>query len=230
MDFVVNALEDVGIVGQLLLLYFLLRGPLRRYYLIFIYTLAETAATYADKYAIRSMGRQSTEFHNVYFGGEVSVDLLLFVVVILFTYQVMEDSPMRAKVRKILAAIAASVIVLPFVLISGDWFSTKWYNGTIQLFNFGAAVMTLALWTALIARKARSQEMMLVCAGLGVAVAGSAVAWGMRKFTSPGSDARTIANLLIQVMYLVKLGIWCWAFRPQHSKLPPALQPTSSLG
>jgi hypothetical protein len=215
MDFVTNAVEDIGIVGQFFLLYLLSRAPFRRYYLIFVYVLAELLATAADKYAIESAGRQSPLFRNVYYGTDLFVDLLLFVVVIVFTYQIMEDSPLRDKVRKVLAAIALGAIVVPFVLFSSSLFSRAWYNSTIQLFNFGAAIMNLGMWTAVIARKTRDRQLMLVCAGLGIAVAGNAALWGMRKFTT--GEAQIAANLLIQIMYLVKLGIWIWAFRPQRT-------------
>jgi hypothetical protein len=217
MDFVRNAVEDIGIAGQLLLLYLLLRGPLRRYYLIFIYIVVETLGTYADKYA-RNWG--TAQFRAVYYGTEVFTDLLLFVVVILFTYQIMEDSPLRLKVRKVLALIALGTMVVPMVAFSSKYFSRAWYDSTIQLFNFGAAIMNLGLWTAVIASKTRDRQLMLVCAGLGIAVAGNAALWGMRKLTT--GEAQAVANLLIQIMYLVRLGIWCWAFRPQRpSPTPP---------
>jgi hypothetical protein len=109
-------------------------------------------------------------------------------------------------------------MVVPFVAFASKWFSGAWYDSTIQLFNFGAAVMTLALWTAVIARKNRDPQLMLVCAGLGIAVAGNAALWGMRKLTT--GEARAVTTLLIQLMYLVRLGIWCWAFRPQRSHAP----------
>ncbi|MGH9592605.1 MAG: hypothetical protein ACRD5L_05900, partial [Bryobacteraceae bacterium] len=153
------------------------------------------------------------------YGTDLSVDLLLFVVVIIFTYQIMEDSPLRAKVRKVLAMIAVGAIVVPFILFSSALFTRAWYNSTIQLFNFGAAVMNLGMWTAVIARKTRDRQLMLVCAGLGIAVAGNAALWGMRRFTT--GDAQIAANLLIQIMYLIKLGIWIWAFRPPRTA-PPA--------
>jgi hypothetical protein len=220
MDFVKNAVEDIGIVGQLILLYLLLRGPFRNYYLIFIYTVVETLVTYADKYA-RGLG--SAQFRAVYYGTELLVDVLLFAVVILFTYQIMQESPLRAKVRKVLAAIAVGTMVLPLVLFSSKYFSRAWYDSTIQLFNFGAAIMNLGLWTAVIARKTRDRQLMLVCAGLGIAVAGNAALWGMRKLTS--GEAQIIANLLIQIMYLIRIGIWCWAFRPQR---PSAGSPSAA--
>ncbi len=222
MDFVRKAVEDVGIAGQLLLLYLLLRGPIRRYYLIFIYVVVETLGTYADKYA-RGLG--GAQFRAVYYGTEVFTDLLLFVVVILFTYQIMEDSPLRAKVRKILALIALGTMVVPAVAFSSPYFSRAWYDSTIQLFNFGAAIMNLGLWTAIIATKNRDRQLMLVCAGLGIAVAGNAALWGMRKLTT--GEARAVANLLIQIMYLVRLGIWCWAFRPQRKNPSPPVDPKS---
>jgi len=228
MNSVISAIEYVGIAGQLLLLYLLLRGPLRRYYLIFLYVLVELIGTTAAKYVIATGGRQgNAQFRDVFFAGDVIGLLLVFFVVIMLTYQVMEGSPLRAKVQRLLGVIAALALVLPFVIYRDEWFTTAWYNGTLQLLNFGAAIMTLILWTALIARKTRDPQLLMVCAGLGVAVAFNAIGWGLRKFTISGGDARVVANLLLQLIYLVRIGIWCWAFRPQKTA---QLQPKVSVG
>src|SRR5579862_6724158 len=220
MNLLESALFWIGVAIQILLLLLLLRGPFRRYYLIFLYGLAELLSGVANESVERSFGRKSVEFHHVYYSGELLVDLLLFLIVITLTYQVMEGSPSRAKVGLVLAGIAAGVMILPFVLYK-DPLSNDWFNAAVQLLNFGAAIMNLGLWTALIARKSRDPQLLAVTAGLGVAVAAAAIGWGARKFTTPGGTPRELAGVFIVLVYIVKVSIWSWAFRPK-AKAPPA--------
>jgi hypothetical protein len=82
--------------------------------------------------------------------------------------------------------------------------------------NFGAAVMNLALWTALIGNKKRDRQLLTVSAGLGVAVAGAAIGFGLRQFTVVGGGAREVVNLLLlPLIHVVGVFIWCRAFWPR---------------
>jgi hypothetical protein len=106
------------------------------------------------------------------------------------------------------------------VLFSARRFSTAWFDGTSQLLNFGGAIMNLGLWTALIGIKKRDPLLLTVSAGLGVAVTGAAIAFGLRRFTPPDSTAQQLADLFKTVTYLASVAIWCWAFRPRARKSP----------
>jgi len=161
----------------------------------------------------------------VYWTDEVLLDLLLFLMVILLIYRALEGSPMRAGMGRLLGAVVNSVAIVPFVLFSARRFSTAWFDGTSQLLNFGAAIMNLALWTALIATKKRDPLLLTVSAGLGVAVTGAAITFGLRRFTLPGGTPQHMANLFKAITYLAGLTIWCWAFRPRARKstAPPAV-------
>jgi hypothetical protein len=229
VDFLSNVLRPLGVLIQLLLLAFLLRGFFRRYFMIFLYGVVELCSAGANEYVIRTIGQRTPTYRQIYWIGEVTVDLILLLTVIVLTYQAMEGSPARTKVGRVLGGIAAGIIVLPFILYHSEPFSTAWYNSAIQLFNFGAAIMNLALWTALIGRKNRDPQLLTVTAGLGVAVAGAAVAWGMRTFGTGKTLGleRELANLFIQLAYVIQVSIWAWAFRPQRNPAPRLATPSA---
>ena len=112
------------------------------------------------------------------------------------------------------------ILVVPFLIFSARRFSTAWFDGTSQLLNFGAAIMNLGLWTALIGTKKRDPLLLSVSAGLGVAVTGAAIAFGLRRFTPTLSTPQQLANLFKIITYLASVAIWCWAFRPRSPKSP----------
>jgi hypothetical protein len=223
-------LEFASIAIQAVLIVFLLRSSFRRYPVLLVYCVLQLAATITEEYVFRVHG-QTSFFRKLYWTDEITLDLLLFLMVITLIYRALEGSPMRVAMGRLLAAVMAIVMVVPFVLFSARRFSTSWFDGTSQLLNFGAAIMNLGLWTALIGTKKRDPLLLTVSAGLGVAVTGAAIAYGLRRFTPPTSTPQQLANLFKTLTYLTSVGIWCWAFRPSAKKAPapPATATPSSV-
>jgi len=217
-------LEVVTIAIQAVVIVFLLRGPFRRYPLLLLYCILQLAATIGEEYVYRVFGGSSAISRKLYWADEVTLDLLLFLMVITLTYRALEASPLRAAMGRLLGAVVVIALVVPFVLFSARRFTTPWFDGTSQLLNFGAAIMNLGLWTALIGTKRRDPLLLTVSAGLGVAVTGAAIAFGLRRFTPILSTPQQLANLFKTITYLASVAIWCWAFRPaaRRSPTPPA--------
>ena len=209
-------LSAVSTVGQVVLIYFLLRGPFKKYILLTVLSLVELFSSGLLVYEVR-FGLQSSQYRYSFYGSEFVFDGLLFLIVIVMTYQFLEGMPTRGQVRRILTIVASAVVLLSFIAIKGKIGSTRWLVGASQLYDFGAAIMTLALWSALIVQKKRDLQLLIVTAGLGLAVAGAAADWGLRKFTltAPGSTLYEAASILMQLLALTRISIWCWAFRPQ---------------
>ena len=62
-------------------------------------------------------------YAKLYWTDEVTLDLLLFLMVIMLTYRALEGSPLRAGMGRLLGAVLAIVLVVPFVLFSARRFS-----------------------------------------------------------------------------------------------------------
>ena len=213
-------LVAITIAIQAVVIVFLLRGPFRRYPVVLLYCTLQLATTLTEGYVYRVFGENSAIFRKLYWTDEVSLDLLLFLMVIMLTYRALEASPMRAGMGRLLGAVVLIVLVVPFVLFTSRRFSRTWFDSTSQLLNFGAAIMNLGLWTALIGTKKRDPLLLSVSAGLGVAVTGAAIAFGLRRFTPTLSTPQQLADLFKTITYLASVAIWCWAFRPRAGKSP----------
>jgi hypothetical protein len=225
-------LEAISIAIQIALIFFLLRSSsFRRYPFLLLYSILQLAITGVEEYVYRVYSLGSSFYGKLYWTDEVIMDLLLFLMVIVLTYRALESSPLRAGMGRLLGAIVVIVVTVPFVLFSARRFSTPWFDGTSQLLNFGGAIMNLGLWTALIGTKKRDPLLLTVSAGLGVAVTGAAIAFGLRRFTPPTSTAQQLANLFKTLTYLASVAIWCWAFRPsaRKNRTPPAAVSRTSV-
>jgi len=224
-------LEAISIASQITLIFFLLRSSsFRRYPFLLVYSVLQLIITGVEEYVYRVYSLSSQFYGKLYWTDEVIMDLLLFLMVIVLTYRALESSPLRAGMGRLLGAVVLIVVTVPFVLFSARRFSTPWFDGTAQLLNFGAAIMNLGLWTALIGTKKRDRLLLTVSAGLGVAVTGAAIAFGLRRFTPPTSTPQQLANLFKTLTYLASVAIWCWAFRPaaRKSPTPPTAVTTST--
>jgi len=224
-------LEVISIASQITLIFLLLRSSSFRHYpFLLVYSVLQLIITAVEEYVYRVYSLASPIYGKLYWTDEVIMDLLLFLMVIVLTYRALESSPLRAGMGQLLGAVVVIVVTVPFVLFSARRFSTPWFDGTAQLLNFGGAIMNLGLWTALIGTKKRDPLLLTVSAGLGVAVTGAAIAFGLRRFTPPTSTPQQLANLFKTLTYLVSVAIWCWAFRPtaRKSPTPPAAVTTST--
>ena len=213
-------LEAISIAIQaavIALLFF--GGSFRRYTLLLIYSILQLIATVVEEYVYRYFGQGSAVYRKLYWTDEMTLDLLLFLMVIMLTYRALEGSSMRVGMGRLLGAVVALVAVVPFALFSHR-FSPVWFYSTSQLLNFGAAIMNLALWTALIGTKKRDPLLLSVSAGLGVAVTGAAITFGIRRFAINASTGQELTDLFKTVTYLASVAIWCWAFRPRARKTP----------
>jgi len=191
----------------------LLRGPLRRYSLLFLYCCAQLIAIVAEGIALSTGGVQSALYRNVYWTGDVVHELLLFLMVITLTYSVMEGNPLRPGVGRMLTIIAVAAAVLPFVLYH-PYFTGAWFRHTSQLLSLGAAFMNLLLWTAILGRKGkRDHQLLMVSAGVGIAVTGLAVGYGFLQFMNSPA-ARWLPDLFKALTQVAGNVIWCWAFWP----------------
>ena len=218
MGLVVAGLQVISLVLQVVLIAFLLRGPVRRYLFFLLYSSVYLVATIVQVLVYRLRG-QSSLYRIVYWTGEVSLDLLLFLMVILLTYQALESAAARASAGRFLAGVAVIALLLPFVVFP-DPFKPRWFNSTSQMLNFGGAILNLGLWGALIARKNRDPQLLTLSVGLGIVVTGAAIEYGLRAFITAG-DARAVINLFSPVMHVASLVLWCWAFRPLARSTAP---------
>jgi hypothetical protein len=203
-----------GTLLEFILLCLLLRGPVRRYPVFFAYISARFLGDLLLAYTYRNMGQTSPAYRNTYWSFEIADAMLLFLVLMTFTYEALRGNPLRPKAGRILAAIGVLTLASPFALFSSRVFSYRWFNSTDQMLNFGGAIMNLVLWGALLANRRRDPQLLPISMGVGVTATSAAIVWGARLWVSarhrwPIDDFAILA-------YYVSLLLWCWVFRPKR--------------
>lgn len=221
-----SAYDVLGTVGgavTLLLFVLLLLGPNRKFWILTVYAgwefLGSVALTLFD---LKRAPAQHALYGHLYWTNEVAVDLLLFLVVIVLTHEAVPAGSTRPKVDRFLGAVVVAVVALPFFALHpnfGPWPTAKWFNSTGEILNFGAAVMNLGLWGALIASRERDAQIFRVSAALGIRVAATAMAYGIRHFVPPGVSP-ILPNLFLMLAQIAEWTVLCWAFWPAKKPQP----------
>ena len=233
MAFLSEIVAYGGLGLQLVALVLLVRGPFSRYFPLFLYLISGIGLTVSLIWVYQTLGVSNELYFSMYWGGELLTDLLLFFLVISLTTRALEGHPMRKQVVRLLTMIMVFALIIPFVTFDSAMFGRRWNQSVSQLFNFGAALMNLALWSALIVSKRRDRQLLMVSAGLGITVAGSALTLGVRQFTHQGDVLRTITDFVYRACQIAGPAMWCWAFRPAKkngAEAPPAVLTTPSAG
>lgn len=229
-----QALNATEFALQVVLLVLLLRGFVRKYPALLSYTLAGLIADPLEIVIYYRLGWRSALYHTVFWTDHILLNLLLILVVVACTYHALPEGQGRTGAVKVLGAVMAAALVLPFALLRyhngkvHGHFDSQWFNHTSQILNFGAAVMNLVLWAALLSNRKRDPKLVTLSIGLGIVTSTEAIAWGVRQWLS--EQNRWPLDSLVLMAHVASLLLWCWVFKPrperrQSKPLPPSAPP-----
>jgi len=214
----------VSVILQLGVITFLLQGAVRKYPLVLGYSLTRLITSVLEVVIRQKHGHQAELFREVYYSDRVILNLVLFVMVTTIIYRLLEGNPRRSTVGKVLMGIVAAVLLLPFLVLSRP-LTIHWLDRMSQFLYFGSGVMTLVLWTVLMGSRPRDSQLLKFTMGLGVAMTGAAVAFGLHSWMN-SPQFSWMPNLFLQATHVTGLLIWCWAFRPAK---PQTSAPANAL-
>lgn len=203
----------VSLVLQATVIFFLLQGAFQKYRWVLAYSIARLATSIMEVLALHEYGKQAAVFRNLYYADRVILNLALFLMVTSIIYRLLEGKPQHSMIGRILAGIVVAVLASPFLVLTRTH-PIRFLNGMSQFLYFGSGIMTLVLWTVLLSlRSSRDSQLLKFTLGLGIAMTGAAVSFGLQQWMrSP--QLVWMPNLFLQVTHVAGLLVWCWAFRP----------------
>jgi len=240
MRYLLEVLAIVNAIVLFVALVFLARGPARKFWIVLVYIASELSANIglavADFFLSGSVGETAVinrlRYSHLYWTSNLFLDLLRFLLVVLLIGRAASGTRARPAMNRFLIGVVVAALVLPFVLFHPrftPWPLGAWFNSTSELLNFGAALMNLPLWATLIGSRLRDPQFLKVSAGLGVAVTGAALAYGLRHFIPPGAF-RWVPNLFLMLSQLAGWLLWCSAFRISMPNKALGTTPVASIG
>jgi hypothetical protein len=203
----------VSLILQVGVIVFLSEGAFRKYPLVLAYSLIRLTTSVLEVLVSHKYGSQTIFFRQLYYSNRVVLNLVLFLMVTTIIYQLLAGNPHRPMIGKLLIGIVAAGLLLPFLVLSRP-FTIHWLNGMSQFLYFGSGIMALVLWTVLLTSPTRDAQLLKFTMGLGVAMTGAAVSFGLLQWMRSPRLA-WMPNLFLQVTHVAGVLVWCWAFRPE---------------
>ena len=217
----------VGVPLELMIIAGLLRGPYRRFPLVFVYSILNFLATVVEirttwAFYMKVVGAEKI-FANYWWNDEAVFQVLNYLVVMSLIYQATAELRSRRILRftlfagALLFAGASFFIHYSPSLVTGLWM-TPWTRDL----NFCSAVLDMALWALLIGRKQKDEQVLLLSGGMGVQFAGEAIGGSLRQLAQKDRSillSRT-GSLIMMLSNLVLLFVWWRAFRPTRQRVP----------
>jgi hypothetical protein len=228
----------VGLPLELLIIAALVRGPYKRFPILFAYTIVTFLTTVVEipaNIAYYRGDRQALRSRAFYYWFNERVLLvLLFLVVVTLIWHATAHIRSRKPVRLILIVgpilfASASFLIHynPNATVQGEWM-TPWTRDL----NFGSAVLDLGLWTLLIASRGKDRLLLMLSGALGIQFTGEAIGGSIRSLAvaifGPTAQARPLlvtGNILIMAANLVCMYIWWQAFREARAGALQAYNP-----
>jgi hypothetical protein len=208
----------------------MLRGPYRRFPLIFIYTTALCLTTVIEvsvRTAALSGARAPVLSWRVYFWIDNAIlNALIFAVVIGLIRQALQRADARAAVRRWLTVGAFLLFALSFLVHAGPLHRLNgWMTLVSRDLSFAAVILDLLLWSTLIASKKKDFHLLMLSGGLGIQFTGDAIGQSLRQLAIAQRSSGLIwtGNVLVVLTGLTCLYVWWRTF----SRIP-AVSETSA--
>lgn len=214
MVYVQSVLVFIGVLLQILLISTLWRGAYRKFPFLFGWALVTLLVTAVEVTAALEIGSWAKDVERFSWGSELSGQILTLATLFSMLREALQGRPDRGRLLLVISTLL-------LVYLGGSALATHNPNGRIWLatffrnMSFGCLLLTLTLWLALLQNPNR--QMLLICGGFGIQLAGSAMGHSLR-YLSPQTVA--VGDLLIVLTYVVGLWLFCTATHEVEERPP----------
>ena len=206
-------LAVVGVILQVMVIWAMSRGFVRRYVGVFFYLLVLFLTAIADFAAYLDPGQFGAWYREVYYINNTVRQFSGFVAVLSLIFTATSDHPRRIAVRLKILLGTVIVVVLSFLLAEGQA-PSLYITDVSRNLSFSNAILNLLLWFSLVKSRARDRRLFLVSGGLGLNMAGEAIAQSLVGMSTGASIwLWYLANFIAIPSHLLCLFIWWTAFR-----------------
>jgi hypothetical protein len=221
MKYVFAALIFVGLGLQAAVIHVLIKGPLRRFPVLFGYAIVLLLTTVVDATAYFNGPEFRAAFREYYWIDEIIRWASFFILVLSLIAQALSGSPRHGKVLGLLtlasvmvAGLSAWCLYDPAAKLSG------WMTEVVRNLAFFASILNLIMWSAMVRSRKTRLDLLLISSGLGLETTGDAIAQSIRPFFTRSTI--WIPNIFNILTHLACLLIW-WRALQRSNRAQGAL-------
>jgi hypothetical protein len=194
---------------QLLVIGALVKRAYRAFPILFAYVIASLLATVVEVAVILDVAGWSKFTAKYYWINEAVLQFLIFFLVLSLIHRAMEANPHRAAVMRWLVFGALAFASASF-LLNWDDKPNRLMTQVSRNMSFAAVLLNLVLWLMLIRHRLPDTRVLMISGGLGLQMAGEAIAHSLRQLSR---RAEMIGNVTLVLSYLLCLLVWWQALR-----------------
>jgi hypothetical protein len=202
----------VGLTLQSMVISTLLKGSFRRYPFVFSYAVFSLLSTVVQFSFQRYFGHSSREFVRAYWISDFIGTILLLLVIIHLIRMAMAGHRHQ---NTVYAGLLLGVVATGggTVLLMREFSKTftlgRWMTEVGRDYYFSAVLLNVILWCTLVRRNQDNKQLFLLTSGLGLKLAGAAMAHALRLT----GVALWLGNHILVMSYLLSLYVWYVALK-----------------
>ncbi len=218
----------IGLALEISIVVLLLRGPLRRFPIIFAYCLFQTYVSLSETVKYFQLGPHTKSFAQSYWVNDLTLHAFVILIIASLVRSALPPSA-KSRLVSILLLLFAVTVGLVSMYAFYNVQLNRWMTPVSRNLSFAEEVLVFLLWAILIRARTQDQVLLLVSSGLGIQVTGEVIAHTLRLYSK--SRDMWLPNLLLNAADLLCLIIWLWAFRTARTvksiEPAPAAQPVN---
>jgi len=208
------AIGAIGVILQAWVLHLLLKRDARQFPVLSLYCLVAFLASIVESAALFGFWRWTKATAHYYWICEGISQLLIFSTLLELMWKSRDVTTDRG--RLIARTLTLGLIIITLAVATAyDPVASRWLTTITRNLSFGSMLVCFGLWTMLM--RAGDRRLLLLCAGLGIPLAGSAIGHAFREMSPVTLH---VGNLTLTLSYLAGQYIWIRALAPELAPAP----------
>ncbi len=195
----------VGLGLQALVLTALVRGALRKFPLVFAFSVCLFLTTVIEISAATDVGLLNYKSWQQYFYyDELLRQTGILAIVVSLILMATPPGPKRGPFARLVVAGAVLFWIISLYACYNQMLG-HWMNAFDRNLSFGSAILNFLLWTRILVQRKRDRQILMISSGLGLQMAGQAIGMSLialsRNYWIVGSNIAVISSFLCSYVW-----------------------------
>jgi len=211
----------IGLVLDILVVAYLVRGPLKRFVFVFCYCLVEAVGFVIGSLSYLHLGPRGLRYESFFWAADLVIHGLTTLILLSLIRESLGSNAHLKRLASWVLPVAVIGVAVGSVLTFQDPSINVWMTPVSRNLSFCEEILNFMLWTALIRNRDYDRLLLFISAGIGVQVTGEVIGHTIRTFMRKGTMI-WLPDTLLMVSEIICLLTWVWAFSRSKGSVPLA--------
>ena len=212
----------IGLLLDILVIAYLVRGPLKRFIFVFCYCLLEAVGFIIGSLSYFHRGPRGLSYANFFWAADLVSHALITLILLSLIRESLGSNGDLKRLASWVLPLAMAGVAIGSVLAFQDPSINVWMTPVSRNLSFAEEILNFMLWTALIRNRDYDRLLLFISAGIGVQVTGEVIGHTIRTFMQKQGTMIWLPDTLLMVSEIICLLTWVWAFGRRKNPVPLA--------